>query len=450
MAVGTKTLKIIITATDRQARRVFNSLKKGMSSVVNAGKKVGLGLAAGFGVAATAIVALTIKVLNLNDDLAKTADRLGVTTEELSAFRHQMSLAGASTKEADQTFKFLQRNISDAAQGVGEAAAAFEMLGINAEELKKKSPAEAMEIVTRKLEGVESAADKTSIAMDIFGRSGDRILNTTADAFAEARKEAELFGIAINRADAKQMENINDSLTRVKAAITGASIQLVKQFAPTLEAVGEKLVGWAKSGALSEWAKDLGKFLVDVIPKGLILVLDITSRLLQAFRGWGLLIGELKILWLGFVGIMQSAIETMAKGLAVVLEAANAGGIFDEQLKSLVAFAQNQEQINQQINKDKDEAIKKQNENIAGYQKEQASIEDVKKGVDDFVKSVNDGTSSVEKQVGEVDKLAEAWKRVADNQKLVSISSFGPGSVPGQRTFGDESLLQNLSRTEGE
>jgi hypothetical protein len=261
---------------------------------------------------------------------------------------------------------------------------------------------------------------------------------------AEARKEAELFGIAMSRADAKKMENINDAITRIKAAIQGAAITLVKQFAPTLEAVGNKLAEWSKSGKLSDWAKQLGQFLIEVIPKGIILSLKAASRLMQAFRGWEMLVTELKIQWLSFMGFVQKGVELFAKATVILLNAANVGGIFDEQIRSLVDFAKEQEQVNKFIQKQKSDTLKEQQKNIEGHEKEQKSIKDLQKEVDSFAKSIRDGSLAAEQEAQAAEKVAAGWKKATvEKQAFVSLGT-GAGQID------EAASLRNLARTQGE
>jgi len=430
VAKGTRKLEIIITASARGAKRVFDKLKVGMRNVVSVGAKVGAGLAAGFAVATAAVVALTIKVLNLGDNLAKTADKLGVTTEELSALRHAGELAGLTISDIDRSLQFMQRNIAEAADGMSAQADAFKKLGLSIEDVQKAGPGDAMQMIIKGLAGIENQTEKTQIAMDIFGRSGAGLLNLTAEGLEKARKEADLFGISMSRQDAKAMENINDSLTRVKAAITGASIQLVKTFAPALEKLGAKLVEWSASGKLSQWAKDLGKWLVEVIPKGIGLVLTGMSKLLLIFSGWKLLLSEIRIQWLNILILIQKGI----------LAASKFGGAENLAL---------QKQVLAEISKGRDKAITQQAKMVQGQQKEQSEIEQIRKNVDGFVKSLDTGTVSVEKQTEKVNGLAGAYERAAASaQKLSSISTAG--AQPFTTSFGDEQGLAEIRRIQGD
>ena len=196
-------MEIVIGAKDK-TKAVFRKIRSGFKSLSKAGAKLGRGIAVGVGVASAALVALTVKVLNLGDNLAKTADKLGVTTEELSSLRHASQLAGMDVKALDKSLQFMQRNIAEAADGMAAQADAFKALGLSIDDIQKMKPGDAMQEIVRALGDVENQSKKVQIAMDIFGRSGADVLNLTAEGLEKARKEAEMFGIAMSRADAKK------------------------------------------------------------------------------------------------------------------------------------------------------------------------------------------------------------------------------------------------------
>ena len=56
------------------------------------------------------------------DALAKTADKLGLTTEELASLRHAASItAGVTSQTLDMALQRMTRRLSEAASGTGEA-----------------------------------------------------------------------------------------------------------------------------------------------------------------------------------------------------------------------------------------------------------------------------------------------------------------------------------------
>jgi hypothetical protein len=272
------------------------------------------------------------------------------------------------------------------------------------------------------------------------------MLNLTAEGMAEARKEAELFGIAMSRADAKKMENINDSVTRVKAAIQGAAITLVKQFAPTLESVGNKLAEWSKSGKLSEWAKSLGQFLLDVIPRGVILTITAVGKLVNAMRGWEMLVTEVKIQWLNILSVIQQVVIKASKyaSLLSVASPILSAGLLEAGKDSLEV----QKNILKQIQDERDKAEQKQNQNIKNAQEEQNSIEQIKKNIDSFVKSIEKGSGAVETQTEKVNKLAGAYEKAATSaQKLGNV---GGGKIEtGEVAAQNRKMYEEWARTQG-
>lgn len=221
-------------------------------------------------VALAAGVALTTGLvkagLSSGDALAKTSDQLGVTTEKLAGLRHAAELTGAGSSTLDMGLEKLSIRMAEAAAGTGSAVKSFQALGIQAGELVKLSPDEAMYRVADSLKNVENSAQKTKIAYDIFGRSGTALVNTVAGGSAALREyqaEAEAAGVALSRIDARKIEIANDSIFRVKQQMTGFSQQLAVQFAPVLEGVADRLFGIGKeSGGMATAAEKAFNYMV--------------------------------------------------------------------------------------------------------------------------------------------------------------------------------------------
>jgi len=257
MATKSKTLQVIVKAKN-MVKATFSSVRKGLESVGEVGKKVALGITAVFAAVGGGLAYVVSKTLESTDGLAKTADKLGITTEALSAMRHAAALAGMSTKELDTSLQYLERNIGDAAQGTGEGKKAFEALGLSIEDLKAAGPEKAFSMVVERLGQVKDATNRTNYAMDIFGRNGTGVLNLTAEGLAEAKREANELGLAMNRTDARKIEEANDAITRMKGGFKGATQALTVALAPaitsTFKAITDKIKSLAGNGDLKVWA----------------------------------------------------------------------------------------------------------------------------------------------------------------------------------------------------
>lgn len=232
-------VRISIKAVDKTKAGfsgVTSGLKKISGAVFNM-KNALLGTvgAAGFG-------ALIKSSINAGDELAKTADKLGVTTTALAGLRHAAELTGVSTGTMDMAMQRFTRRAAEAAQGTGEAKGALQELGINAEDLVKLPLDQQMSVVADSMAGVEKQSDKVRLAMKLFDSEGVALVNTLAggsEALEKMTSEAEQLGITLSRTDTAQMEAANDSLTRLKAVFTGLTNQLAIAFAPIITFVAD-------------------------------------------------------------------------------------------------------------------------------------------------------------------------------------------------------------------
>jgi len=156
------------------------------------------------------------------DKLGKTASKLGTTTEALSRLGYAASITGVSADKMNLGLQMLARNASEAAQGTGEAKAAFELLGINAEELSKLKIEDQFNLVADAFLNVGSQSDKVSIAMDIFGRSGADLINTMeggSKALNDFAKASDQLGNTISQDVADEVQDFNDNMTRLETRI---------------------------------------------------------------------------------------------------------------------------------------------------------------------------------------------------------------------------------------
>jgi hypothetical protein len=230
-------VNIVIRAFDK-TQKGFGGAIKGLQAV--AGKVinlknalVGLVGAAGFG-------ALIKQGLATGDQLAKTADKIGVTTEALSGLRFAAELTGVSAGTMDMAMQRLTRRVSEAANGTGEAVGALLELGINAKELEQLPLDQQMNVIADSMKNVESQSDKVRLAMKLFDSEGVALVNTLAggsSGLMDMAAQAEHLGLTLTRVDTAQIEQANDSITKAKGVFTGLTNQLTVAFAPVIETI---------------------------------------------------------------------------------------------------------------------------------------------------------------------------------------------------------------------
>lgn len=174
----------------------------------------------------------------LGDSLAKTADRLGITTNELASLRHAADLAGVSTEMMDKALTDMLRRLGGATQDANETRKALAGLGLDAGKLAGQSAFKSFIQIAEAIEGLGNQALKANAAFEIFGKSGAQLLNVLAGrrgAIEQAAREAEQLGVSIDRLDAAKMEQLSDQFARVKQFLSGIKFAIAAETAPVID-----------------------------------------------------------------------------------------------------------------------------------------------------------------------------------------------------------------------
>ena len=255
--IATLTIDLIgksakLTAELRKANKNTKSWADKTRKVVNSSAKV----MAGFGVAGVAaFTAIYTKNAQFIDQQAKTADRLGLTTQALSGLHHAAEQTGASTEALNMGLQRMTRRIGQvAATGSGEAKVALDQLGISIDEIKNKSPDEQFALIAEKMADVSSQGQKVFLTQKLFDSEGVKLLNTLnlgADGIKAMMDEAEALGFAINRVDAAKVEMANDAFDRAQKSTHSFGQALATETAPIIAALSDM---WTES------AKEAGGF----------------------------------------------------------------------------------------------------------------------------------------------------------------------------------------------
>src|SRR3990167_4610807 len=193
--------------------------------------RVGSTLAAlGAGISFGAAIA---GIRNLVDGAAKLddlAEKTGASVEELSKLEQVVRIGGHQMEVAETAMIRLTKAIhggDEEAKGAGKALA---VLGLNAEELRKKDTAEALRIVAESLNQYADGAGKTALAVDLFGRSGAQALPLLKDLATEQG-----IAVRVTAEQAAEAEELQKSLGRLGNQIRGVAQAFTLDMLPALE-----------------------------------------------------------------------------------------------------------------------------------------------------------------------------------------------------------------------
>src|SRR5690606_39782 len=211
------------------------------------------GLAGGLSVAG--IAAVVKSVADLQDQFGKMAQQVGVGVQSLTELDYAAKLSDVSTEELATGLTRLVSRMGDVAQGSKEAAQVFSALGVkvkNADGTLRSSEA-VLKDVAERFSQFEDGATKTAFAVEIFGRSGARLiplLNLGRQGLADLAEEARALGVVFDEKAAKAAEEFNANLPRLGQAAQGLKIELLQGLIPQLTEIAQRFLD-AKAAGLS-------------------------------------------------------------------------------------------------------------------------------------------------------------------------------------------------------
>lgn len=237
--------------------------EKELKSISDAATKMGGLLGAGIAAGAAAFVALAKQSINAADAMGETAQKIGMSTEKLSAYSYIAKMSGSDTDTLTNAVKKLNVNVVDAARGQGAAKDAFTALGIELKDQngQLKDSDTIMREVSGRMSQFEDGAVKTALATDIFGKAGADLipmLNQGEAGFASLTAEAEQLGLILSTDAANAAGEFNDSLDRMKFAIAGNVNTVVAQMLPVFnQLAGDMAKASMEGGVLTGIANGL-------------------------------------------------------------------------------------------------------------------------------------------------------------------------------------------------
>lgn len=265
-------LKITITALDKT--------KKGFASAGRGIKRLGRAVfnlkTAIVGVAGVGGFGLLIRSsINATDQLAKTASKIGTTTDALSALRYAAERTGVSTQTMDMALQRFVRRTAEAAVGTGEAKGALKELGIDARALVQLPLDKRMLVLSDAFGKVENSSDKLRLAFKLFDSEGAALVNTLGlgrEGLQDLLTDAETLGLVMTQDAAAGVEKAKDSITRLKGLMDGFINQTVAAFAPAIEMITDKFVELGLAAADGD-VTGIGEVIAKSLTNNLILII---------------------------------------------------------------------------------------------------------------------------------------------------------------------------------
>lgn len=342
---GTVTIKL--DGDSATLIRELNKANQASKSTFNDIKREAADVAAKLGViavaAAAAFAALTKASFDSIDQLAKTADRLDVSTEALRTLQVAADLAGVSQELLTKSLQKQQKALVDASDGLVTAERAFARLGLNVQALIEMPADQQFTAIADALASVDNVTRRNALAMEIWGAKAAQMINFIEGGTAgigELRDLLDDLNVTVSRFDASKIEQANDSVAVAKLAFEGLGNTIAVAVAPYVAQLGKDFTeagreagGFAKQvDAAMKFAATSAGFVGDAVLgikmvfKGTAAaILEVGSVIVQAFAGMGSAINAVLIQpILGGLAKITGAARVMAGAVGLDSLAASA------------------------------------------------------------------------------------------------------------------------------
>jgi hypothetical protein len=239
--------------------RDLNRLNRNVNGATGSLKSFGAALA-GIG-AGTMAVQIFNKIVTDMDKINKSSQKLGVTTEALSALGYAAEQSGSSFEGLEIGLKVLSKNLADVDKGTNDAAKALRALGVTA----KDSTEEAFLKIAKGLSSIPDGATKAAVAMAIFGKSGADLvplLNEGEDGIKKLMQRAQELGLVVKKETADSFTKFGDAMDDIGKAMRGVANEILSGMMPALS---NMTADFADANKVGDEFKVIGKGIAEVL-----------------------------------------------------------------------------------------------------------------------------------------------------------------------------------------
>ena len=183
------------------------------------------------------IADLAKKAAYAADDLNTMAAVTGLSTKQLQIFLYASEQIDVSFETLSGSMTRLVRNMGTAQRGTGDAAIAFEQLGIAITDDVTGELRDSQEVFDEIIEALgemENETQRDAYAMQILGKSArdlNPLIQGGADALKEYGEQAEAAGLILEQGALDKLNLVSDALDTFKATASSVGNLLMVQFA---------------------------------------------------------------------------------------------------------------------------------------------------------------------------------------------------------------------------
>ncbi len=246
-----KTLKTVNQATRTTRKYLLDVGSAGANLAAQVGMPLGL-ISAALG--AFSIAGIKQAVSNfaaLGDQTVKTAQRIGISTDEYQKLQYIAGQSGVSVEGLTSSMGRLNKNIAEAASGGNkDLAALFRKAGIATRDAngQLRSSSDLLPEVAALFERNTNAAVQARMGNAIFGKSWQELaplLQGGKEGIRELTERYQQLGIAVDGTALKAGERFGDQMEDLNHVLRSYGNTVTAKLIPVLSPLVEKTIQWA-------------------------------------------------------------------------------------------------------------------------------------------------------------------------------------------------------------
>lgn len=215
------------------------SLKNALTDTFSKIKKVAAGAlsVAAIKKGVDAVMELANATAAAGDRIDKQSQALGLSRKAYQEWDYILGQNGASIDSLGASMKTLNKLVLDAHEGGEEAKNSFAKLGVGIHELENLSMEDQFEAIVRAFQKMPAGAQKSALAVQMFGRNGMTLLpllNQADTSIDELRKRAEELGLIMSDDAVDAAVVYGDSLDDLQRTFNSFKYAIGAKILPTL------------------------------------------------------------------------------------------------------------------------------------------------------------------------------------------------------------------------
>jgi hypothetical protein len=223
---------------DRRSRDISRSISNGLKGGLASVAAFTTGLIGGL-VSAQAAFQGFMNAVNNADRLNELSVRLGVSTEQLSAWAYAAAQSGTDIEALSSSLGKFSKTVAAAADANSRQAELFAALGISVKDAagNLRDVEDLLPEVANAFKTLDNDTTETALAMELFGRSGAELiefLENGSDGLNKLGEEARTAGGIISGETAAAADQFNDELAKLRTTTNAYFTVIARELLPAL------------------------------------------------------------------------------------------------------------------------------------------------------------------------------------------------------------------------